>query len=115
VGEHVGIFGTEFGAAIFAASNVVVFTTALILCDFFGAETIVVLTYEQYLKRFPAYLQQLTMESKGKHVTLDGSQVDYSTGAIYWGEPETNAQHSFYQLIHQTLSARKSSFARTQC
>jgi glucose-6-phosphate isomerase len=69
--------------------------------DFFGAETVAVLPYEQYLKRFPAYLQQLTMESNGKHVTLSGSEVDYSTGAIYWGEPGTNGQHSFYQLIHQ--------------
>jgi glucose-6-phosphate isomerase len=69
--------------------------------DFFGAETVAVLPYEQYLKRFPAYLQQLTMESNGKHVTLDGAQVDYSTGPIYWGEPGTNGQHSFYQLIHQ--------------
>ena len=69
--------------------------------DFFGAETVAVLPYEQYLKRFPAYLQQLTMESNGKHVTLDGTQVEYSTGPIYWGEPGTNGQHSFYQLIHQ--------------
>jgi glucose-6-phosphate isomerase len=69
--------------------------------DFFGAQTVAVLPYEQYLKRFPAYLQQLTMESNGKHVTLDGKQVDYATGAIYWGEPGTNGQHSFYQLIHQ--------------
>ena len=69
--------------------------------DFFGAETVAVLPYEQYLKRFPAYLQQLTMESNGKHVTLDGAQVDYATGPIYWGEPGTNGQHSFYQLIHQ--------------
>ena len=69
--------------------------------DFFGAETVAVLPYEQYLKRFPAYLQQLTMESNGKHVTLDGVEVDYSTGPIYWGEPGTNGQHSFYQLIHQ--------------
>jgi glucose-6-phosphate isomerase len=69
--------------------------------DFFGAETVAVLPYEQYLKRFPAYLQQLTMESNGKHVTLAGSDVDYSTGPIYWGEPGTNGQHSFYQLIHQ--------------
>ncbi len=69
--------------------------------DFFGAETVAVLPYEQYLKRFPAYLQQLTMESNGKHVTLDGIEVDYSTGPIYWGEPGTNGQHSFYQLIHQ--------------
>ena len=69
--------------------------------DFFGAQTVAVLPYEQYLKRFPAYLQQLTMESNGKHVTLDGSTVDYDTGPIYWGEPGTNGQHSFYQLIHQ--------------
>jgi glucose-6-phosphate isomerase len=69
--------------------------------DFFGAETIAVLPYEQYLKRFPAYLQQLTMESNGKHVTVDGLAVDYDTGPIYWGEPGTNGQHSFYQLIHQ--------------
>jgi glucose-6-phosphate isomerase len=69
--------------------------------DFFGAQTAAVLPYEQYLKRFPAYLQQLTMESNGKHVTLDGAAVDYQTGAIYWGEPGTNGQHSFYQLIHQ--------------
>ena len=69
--------------------------------DFFGAQTVAVLPYEQYLKRFPAYLQQLTMESNGKHVTLDGSEVDYQTGPVYWGEPGTNGQHSFYQLIHQ--------------
>jgi glucose-6-phosphate isomerase len=69
--------------------------------DFFGAETIAVLPYEQYLKRFPAYLQQLTMESNGKHITLGGVEVDYQTGPIYWGEPGTNGQHSFYQLIHQ--------------
>jgi glucose-6-phosphate isomerase len=69
--------------------------------DFFGAQTVAVLPYEQYLKRFPAYLQQLTMESNGKHVTLDGSEVTYPTGPIYWGEPGTNGQHSFYQLIHQ--------------
>ena len=69
--------------------------------NFFGAETIAVLPYEQYLKRFPAYLQQLTMESNGKHVTLDGVEVDYQTGPIYWGEPGTNGQHSFYQLMHQ--------------
>ncbi|MBC7542728.1 MAG: glucose-6-phosphate isomerase, partial [Candidatus Sericytochromatia bacterium] len=69
--------------------------------DFFGAETVAVLPYEQYLKRFPAYLQQMTMESNGKHVTLDGNTVDYQTGPIYWGEPGTNGQHSFYQLIHQ--------------
>src|SRR5579872_5103844 len=69
--------------------------------NFFGAQTVAVLPYEQYLKRFPAYLQQLTMESNGKHVTLDGKVVDYQTGPIYWGEPGTNGQHSFYQLIHQ--------------
>jgi glucose-6-phosphate isomerase len=69
--------------------------------DFFGAQTVAVLPYDQYLSRFPAYLQQLTMESNGKHVTLDGTRVDYDTGAIYWGEPGTNGQHSFYQLIHQ--------------
>ncbi|MHB1598233.1 MAG: glucose-6-phosphate isomerase [Acidimicrobiales bacterium] len=69
--------------------------------DFFGAQTQAVLPYEQYLKRFPAYLQQLTMESNGKHVTLDGTAVDYETGAIVWGEPGTNGQHSFYQLLHQ--------------
>ena len=69
--------------------------------DFFGAQTIAVLPYDQYLHRFPAYLQQLTMESNGKHVTLDGEAVDYETGAVWWGEPGTNGQHSFYQLIHQ--------------
>jgi len=69
--------------------------------NFFGAQTVAVLPYAQYLKRFPAYLQQLTMESNGKHVTLDGTFVDYQTGPIYWGEPGTNGQHSFYQLIHQ--------------
>jgi glucose-6-phosphate isomerase len=69
--------------------------------DFFDAQTMAVLPYEQYLKRFPAYLQQLTMESNGKHVTLDGDRVNYETGPIYWGEPGTNGQHSFYQLIHQ--------------
>jgi glucose-6-phosphate isomerase len=69
--------------------------------DFFGAQTVAVLPYEQYLKRFPAYLQQLTMESNGKHVTLDGEKASYATGPIYWGEPGTNGQHSFYQLIHQ--------------
>ncbi|HEX3565253.1 MAG TPA: glucose-6-phosphate isomerase, partial [Acidimicrobiales bacterium] len=69
--------------------------------DFFDAQTYGVMPYEQYLKRFPAYLQQLTMESNGKHVTLDGAHVDYETGAVYWGEPGTNGQHSFYQLIHQ--------------
>jgi glucose-6-phosphate isomerase len=69
--------------------------------NFFGAQSVAVLPYEQYLKRFPAYLQQLTMESNGKHVTLDGTEVDYQTSPIYWGEPGTNGQHSFYQLIHQ--------------
>ena len=69
--------------------------------DFFDAQTMAVLPYEQYLKRFPAYLQQLTMESNGKHVTMDGAHVTYETGPVYWGEPGTNGQHSFYQLIHQ--------------
>jgi glucose-6-phosphate isomerase len=69
--------------------------------DFFGAQTVGVMPYEQYLERFPAYLQQLTMESNGKHVTLEGGAVDYQTGPIFWGEPGTNGQHSFYQLIHQ--------------
>ncbi len=72
--------------------------------NFFGAETVAVLPYDQYLKRFPAYLQQLTMESNGKSVTLDGTSVDYATGPIFWGEPGTNGQHSFYQLIHQGTS-----------
>jgi glucose-6-phosphate isomerase len=72
--------------------------------DFFGAQTVGVMPYEQYLKRFPAYLQQLTMESNGKHVTLSGRHVDYETGAVFWGEPGTNGQHSFYQLIHQGTS-----------
>ena len=69
--------------------------------DFFDAQTVGVMPYSQYLQRFPAYLQQLTMESNGKHVTLDGRRVDYQTGAVFWGEPGTNGQHSFYQLIHQ--------------
>ena len=69
--------------------------------NFFGAQTVAILPYEQYLKRFPAYLQQLTMESNGKHVTLDGKAVSYDTSPVYWGEPGTNGQHSFYQLIHQ--------------
>jgi glucose-6-phosphate isomerase len=69
--------------------------------NFFGAETVGVMPYEQYLKRFPAYLQQLTMESNGKSVTLAGERVDYRTGPVFWGEPGTNGQHSFYQLIHQ--------------
>jgi glucose-6-phosphate isomerase len=72
--------------------------------NFFDAQTVAVLPYEQYLKRFPAYLQQLTMESNGKHVTLDGTTVDYQTGPVFWGEPGTNGQHSFYQLIHQGTS-----------
>src|SRR5271165_1999921 len=85
------------------ASNLPVLMGLLALWynDFFGAQTVAVLPYEQYLKRFPAYLQQLTMESNGKHVTLEGTQVNYDTGPIYWGEPGTNGQHSFYQLIHQ--------------
>jgi glucose-6-phosphate isomerase len=69
--------------------------------DFFDAQTVAVLPYDQYLKRFPAYLQQLTMESNGKHVTLQGTPVDYGTSPIVWGEPGTNGQHSFYQMIHQ--------------
>src|SRR5438128_3903532 len=69
--------------------------------DFFDAQTIAILPYDQYLKRFPAYLQQLTMESNGKSVTLEGERVDYETSPVYWGEPGTNGQHSFYQLIHQ--------------
>ena len=73
--------------------------------NFLGAETVAVLPYEQYLKRFPAYLQQLTMESNGKHVTLAGLQLTIETGPIYWGEPGTNGQHSFYQLIHQGTQA----------
>ncbi len=85
------------------ASNLPVLMGLLALWyrDFFGAQTIGVMPYDQYLKRFPAYLQQLTMESNGKHVTLAGEHVDYDTGAVYWGEPGTNGQHSFYQLIHQ--------------
>jgi glucose-6-phosphate isomerase len=85
------------------ASNLPVLMGVLALWyrDFFGSQTVGVMPYDQYLKRFPAYLQQLTMESNGKHVTLSGQQVDYDTGAVYWGEPGTNGQHSFYQLIHQ--------------
>src|SRR5215470_2740790 len=85
--------------------------------DFFAAQTVAVLPYDQYLKRFPAYLQQLTMESNGKHVTLNGTAVDYDTGPIYWGEPGTNGQHSFYQLIHQgtrLIPCDFIAFARTQ-
>jgi glucose-6-phosphate isomerase len=78
--------------------------------DFFGAETVAILPYDQYLKRFPAYLQQLTMESNGKHVTLDGKQVAYDTSPVYWGEPGTNGQHSFYQLIHQCTRLIPSDF-----
>jgi glucose-6-phosphate isomerase len=78
--------------------------------DFFDAQTVAVLPYEQYLKRFPAYLQQLTMESNGKHVTLDGARVTTDTGPIYWGEPGTNGQHSFYQLIHQGTRLRPCDF-----
>ena len=72
--------------------------------NFFAAQSVAVLPYNQYLKRFPAYLQQLTMESNGKHITLEGNRVDYQTGPVYWGEPGTNGQHSFYQLIHQGTS-----------
>jgi glucose-6-phosphate isomerase len=92
----------HFRAAPFATNlPVLMGLLALWYNDFFGAQTVAVLPYEQYLKRFPAYLQQLTMESNGKHVTLEGKRVDYDTGPIYWGEPGTNGQHSFYQLIHQ--------------
>ena len=80
--------------------------------EFFDAQTVAVLPYEQYLKRFPAYLQQLTMESNGKHVTLDGTKVDYQTGPIFWGEPGTNGQHSFYQLIHQGTRPHSMRFHR---
>ena len=85
------------------ASNLPVLmgTLAVWYRDFFGFQTVGVMPYEQYLSRFPAYLQQLTMESNGKHVTVTGRHVDYDTGAVYWGEPGTNGQHSFYQLIHQ--------------
>jgi glucose-6-phosphate isomerase len=85
------------------ASNLPVLMGLLALWyrDFFGSQTVGVMPYDQYLKRFPAYLQQLTMESNGKHVTLAGNHVDYDTGAVFWGEPGTNGQHSFYQLIHQ--------------
>ncbi|MEO8605062.1 MAG: glucose-6-phosphate isomerase, partial [bacterium] len=78
--------------------------------NFMGAETVAVLPYDQYLKRFPAYLQQLTMESNGKHVTQDGARVDYQTGPIFWGEPGTNGQHSFYQLMHQGTKLIPSDF-----
>ena len=88
------------------ASNLPVLlgTLAVWYRDFFDFQTVGVMPYEQYLSRFPAYLQQLTMESNGKHVTLTGRHVDYDTGAVYWGEPGTNGQHSFYQLIHQGTS-----------
>jgi len=78
--------------------------------DFFDAETVMVVPYDQYLKRFPAYLQQLTMESNGKHVTLEGAPVDYATGQIFWGEPGTNGQHSFFQLVHQGTRVIPSDF-----
>jgi glucose-6-phosphate isomerase len=92
----------HFRTAPFAANlPVLMGLLALWYNDFFGAQTVAVLPYEQYLKRFPAYLQQLTMESNGKHVTLEGKAVAHDTGPIYWGEPGTNGQHSFYQLIHQ--------------
>ena len=92
----------HFRSAPFAANlPVLMGLLAVWYNNFFGAQTVAVLPYEQYLKRFPAYLQQLTMESNGKHVTLDGEPVGRDTGPIYWGEPGTNGQHSFYQLIHQ--------------
>jgi glucose-6-phosphate isomerase len=92
----------HFRAAPFDRNMPVLMGLLALWCnDFHGAQTAAVLPYEQYLKRFPAYLQQLTMESNGKHVTLDGTRVDYDTGPIYWGEPGTNGQHSFYQLLHQ--------------
>ena len=93
---------THFRTAPFAQNlPVLMGLLAVWYGDFFGAQTVGVMPYDQYLKRFPAYLQQLTMESNGKHVTLEGVPVDYQTGAVYWGEPGTNGQHSFYQLIHQ--------------
>ena len=92
----------HFRTAPFAKNlPVIMGLLALWYNDFFGAQTVAVLPYEQYLKRFPAYLQQLTMESNGKHVTLEGEPVAHQTGPVYWGEPGTNGQHSFYQLIHQ--------------
>jgi glucose-6-phosphate isomerase len=92
----------HFRTAPFAQNMPVLMGLLTVLyADFFGAQTQAVLPYEQYLKRFPAYLQQLTMESNGKHVTLAGAHVDYDTSPVYWGEPGTNGQHSFYQLIHQ--------------
>ena len=92
----------HFRTAPFASNlPVLMGLLAVWYADFFGAETVAVLPYEQYLKRFPAYLQQLTMESNGKHVTREGAEIGYPTGPVYWGEPGTNGQHSFYQLIHQ--------------
>jgi glucose-6-phosphate isomerase len=92
----------HFRTAPFSHNLPVIMGLLGIWCNnFFGAETVAVLPYEQYLKRFPAYLQQLTMESNGKHVTLLGKRAGYNTGPIYWGEPGTNGQHSFYQLLHQ--------------
>jgi glucose-6-phosphate isomerase len=93
--EHFRIAPLEENLPVLMALLVIWYT------DFFDAQTVAVLPYEQYLKRFPAYLQQLIMESNGKHVTLDGKQVNYDTSPIFWGEPGTNGQHSFYQLIHQ--------------
>ena len=92
----------HFRTAPFERNMPVIMALLGVWCNnFLGAESIAVLPYDQYLKRFPAYLQQLTMESNGKYITLDGEPVDYQTGAIYWGEPGTNGQHSFYQLLHQ--------------
>jgi len=92
----------HFRTAPFASNLPVLMGLLAVWCNnFFGAQTVAVLPYDQYLKRFPAYLQQLTMESNGKHVRLDGERVSYETGQIFWGEPGTNGQHSFYQLIHQ--------------
>jgi glucose-6-phosphate isomerase len=89
--------GTPIGASLPSILGLLV----VWYTNFFGAQTVAVLPYDQYLHRFPAYLQQLTMESNGKHVAVDGTRVDYDTGPIFWGEPGTNGQHSFYQLIHQ--------------
>src|SRR5437764_10187515 len=91
----------HFRTAPFNANMPVIMALlALWYNDFFGAQTVTILPYEQYLKRFPAYLQQLTMESNGKHVTLDGKPVAYDTAPVYWGEPGTNGQHPFYQPLH---------------
>jgi glucose-6-phosphate isomerase len=96
------VMDVHFRTATFAENlPVLLGLLAVWYTDFFDAQTIAILPYEQYLKRFPAYLQQLTMESNGKHVTLSGTHVNYATGPVYWGEPGTNGQHSFYQLIHQ--------------